>query len=407
MFESLEQIPLQELQWRWSRCRKILQEQVPQAEGILVFSRVQIYWLSGHLGSGMFWLPLEGEPVLLVRKGLERAQLESALEQIHSFRSFGDLPTVLSKIGASLPAVTAVEMTGLSWALGRNLSERLPGVELLPGDQVLTQARLVKSDWELRKLSLAGRRQARVLEELLPQKIAPGSSELDLSWQVWQVCAEQGHQGQIRMAGAGEELFMGAISAGDSGNYHVSFNAPVGSRGIHPAVPFMGYAGKIWKKGEILIVDIAFLLEGYHTDKTQVYFAGKAREISDQVLRAQDFCAELQNWMAENLKPGVTPAELYNYCQRKAEEQGWGEGFMGLGGNKVPFVGHGIGLTVDEFPPVAGKFQQPLESGVVLALEPKIGLPGVGMVGVENTFLVSEVGGQCLTGCITDIICIE
>ena len=71
---------------------------------------------------------------------------------------------------------------------------------------------------------------------------------------------------------------------------------------------------------------------------------------------------------------------------------------MGLGRNKVSFVGHGIGLAIDEYPAVAKGFDLPLEEGAVLAIEPKIGLPGVGMVGVENTFLVTPQGGKSLTG---------
>lgn len=407
MFESLEQVPLEELQWRWARCRKILQEQIPEAEGLLAFSRVQIYWLSGHFGNGLFWLPLQGKPVLLLRKAIERARLESPVQQLHPFRSFADLPQLLSGLGSALPAEIAAEMSGLSWGLGQNLTRRLPGVQFFVADQVLSQARMVKSHWELQKIALAGERHARVLRYNLPQKIAVGKNELELARMVWQESFQQGHQGLIRMGGPGEELFLGSVSAGDSGNYPTSYNGPVGLRGVHPALPYMGYAGQIWKKGQVLMMDIVFALEGYHTDKAQVYFAGRKQEIPKQVQKAQDFCAGLQDWLVQNLKPGAIPAELYNHCLQQAEEQGWTDGFMGLGGNKVPFVGHGIGLVVDEYPPLADKFEQPLEENIVLALEPKIGLPGLGMVGVENTYRVTEKGGESMTGGEGDIICID
>jgi Xaa-Pro aminopeptidase len=79
---------------------------------------------------------------------------------------------------------------------------------------------------------------------------------------------------------------------------------------------------------------------------------------------------------------------------------------MGLGENAVPFIGHGIGLCVDEWPAVALKFKTPLEENMVLAVEPKIGLPVYGMVGVENSFLVTPNGGQSLTGNVYDLICL-
>ena len=79
---------------------------------------------------------------------------------------------------------------------------------------------------------------------------------------------------------------------------------------------------------------------------------------------------------------------------------------MALGGNKVRFLGHGIGLAIDEWPALAKGFEAPLEQGMVLALEPKIGLPGLGMVGVENTFEVTPDGGRCLTGSDYSMVCV-
>ena len=70
---------------------------------------------------------------------------------------------------------------------------------------------------------------------------------------------------------------------------------------------------------------------------------------------------------------------------------------MGFGSNQVPFLGHGIGLAIDEFPAIAGKVHTPLEANMVIALEPKKGLEGIGLVGVENTFLVTDEGGEKLT----------
>ena len=80
---------------------------------------------------------------------------------------------------------------------------------------------------------------------------------------------------------------------------------------------------------------------------------------------------------------------------------------MGLGDNRVPFLGHGIGLTIDERPVVANGFDRPLEEGMTLALEPKIGIPGFGMVGLENTFEVGPEGGRCLTGGDTGILFLD
>ena len=71
---------------------------------------------------------------------------------------------------------------------------------------------------------------------------------------------------------------------------------------------------------------------------------------------------------------------------------------MGYGGRCAGFLGHGIGLQIDEYPAIAKGFDEPLVEGMVIALEPKRGVSGVGMVGGENTYLVTSGGGKSLTG---------
>ena len=71
---------------------------------------------------------------------------------------------------------------------------------------------------------------------------------------------------------------------------------------------------------------------------------------------------------------------------------------MGFGARRANFLGHGVGLQIDEPPVLAEGFDEPLAGGMVLALEPKKGVPGVGMVGSENTYLVTPAGGRSLTG---------
>jgi len=254
-------------------------------------------------------------------------------------------------------------------------------------------------------MRLSGARHHQALYDVMPGRIKPGQTERELSVTAWDVLLSLGHQGHMRMNAFGEEVFMGHVSAGDSGNYPSVFNGPLGLRGEHPAIPFMGYAGKVWKAGEPLAMDIGFTLEGYCTDKTQIYFAGSAAKIPDAVRAGHDFCVEVQDYVARNLRPGSIPSEIYAHCLAWAKRAGFDDGFMALGANKVSFLGHGIGLTIDGYPVIAGGFDEPFESGMVMAVEPKFGIPGVGMVGVENTFEVTDAGGVCLTGDVYDIVC--
>ena len=396
-FQSLEQLPLEEIRIRASRLREHLREFCPNASGMLIFSRLSIYYLSGSWANGLLWMPLEADPVLLCRKGIERSKLDSPLTQILEYKSYSQLPDLLQEAQTPLGEEVAAEMSGLPWSMGGLLQNRLPQISFVPGDAALNWTRAVKTKWELDKLRLAGARHDQALNDTLPELIRPGMTERAIALAVWDAFYEHGHQGMMRMQNPGEEIFLGHVAAGDSGNYPSVFNGPLGLRGCHPVLPFMGYAGKIWRAHEPLAIDCGFCLEGYHSDKTQIYWQDHSR-VSAEAEKAQDFCLQIQEFLADHLRPGAIPADLYRQCVKIALDNDLAAGFMGLGRNKVGFLGHGIGLAIDEWPVLAPSFERPLEENMVLALEPKMGLPGLGMVGVENTFLVTPQGGQSLTG---------
>jgi len=397
MFESLEKLPDQEMKSRLESFRSNIREAGIDCGAVMIFSRLNIYYFTGSFGNGTLWIPMDDQPVFLCRKGEQRFRLESPLDRVAAFRSYKDLPVMLSEFGLKIPDKVGVEKTGINWALADSLQKRIKAVEFVSIDNAIARTRMVKSQWEVQKLILCGQRHHEALYHNLPEHIHPGMTEREISLAVWDCFFSLGHQGMMRMQNFGEEIFLGHVAAGDSANYPSVFNGPVGLRGEHPAITQMGYAGKIWQDDEPLILDCGFALEGYQTDKTQVYFPA-AWKVPDHVRQAHDLCVEIQNMAANILLPGEKPGDIYVKALDMAEKAGFAEGFMGLGGNKVPFLGHGIGLAVDEYPPLAKGFEDPLQENMFLALEPKIGIKGVGMVGVENTFRVTPKGGVCITG---------
>lgn len=405
-FTTLEQLPAAEATLRHERCRRIVQQLHPQASGLLVFSRPALYWLTGSLGNGMLWLPLEGEPVLLVRKGVERCRLESPLNHIHAFKSYGEIVDMCAAVGSPMGDVVAAEKSALPWSLATLMQSRIKHCTFVGADAVLAKAQAVKSPWELAKLERAGMLHAQALHELLPAKLHAGMTERQIAHVLWEICFSLGHGGMIRMGHYGEEIFLGAIAAGDNANYPSHFNGPVGFVGEHSSAPFMGYAGSVWGKGQPLLVDTGFVHEGYITDMTVTYFAGKAEAVPDALRRAHDCCTEILHALRDELKPGIPMTALWHKARALAEGQGFTEGFMGYAGNKVPFIGHGVGLVMDQWPAVAD-VDAVLEEHMVLALEPKIAVPGLGMAGLEEVFVVTPQGGRCITGGDTTLHCVE
>jgi len=144
----------------------------------------------------------------------------------------------------------------------------------------------------------------------------------------------------------------------------------------------------------MVFVDIGFGYEGYNTDKTFMYSFGKKPYVA--VSDTHKRCAEILFAISEKLTVGSVPSEIYDSILSGLDEK-FLENFMGYKDRKVKFLGHGIGLYVDEYPAIARGFNEPLQKNMTIAIEPKCGMDGYGTVGVEETFAVTEENAECLT----------
>jgi Xaa-Pro aminopeptidase len=145
-------------------------------------------------------------------------------------------------------------------------------------------------------------------------------------------------------------------------------------------------------------------VNGYHSDKTMTYMFGQS--LPDEVIAIHQQCVDIQHRVAEMLVPGNTPEMIYETIMAGLSSE-FQQNFMGFGSRQVKFLGHGIGLTVDEYPVLAKGFKDPLKENMVFAVEPKKGIEGIGMVGIENTFVVTPEGGRCITGSNPGLIFVE
>lgn len=404
MFHPTEILPHQEKQNRIAICQSFLAHFCPDASGLLISNRVNIYYCTGTLANGYLWIPQKGAPILFVRKALERAQLESPKTTIRPFRSFSSLYQYFSELG-NIPESIAIEYGNLPYDMALRLQNKFPNTTLVNGDQILTRTRARKSDWELQKMRQAGAIHEEAMMSYLPSILRHDMTEHEIGVKLYTFLLNNGYGGPTRLGGFGQELFIGNVTVGDHGDYPNYFNGPQGNKGIHPATPYGG-SQTPWRQGSLLTIDAGCTFHGYNTDKTTVYFAGSAHNIPEPILKAHHCCLAIERTIAENLRPGAIPSHLYAQALSMATDAGFQEGFMGYKNNQVPFLGHGIGLVVDEWPVLAHKFELPLEEEMTLAIEPKITLPGYGMVGTENTYRVTPQGGESLTGEPSELICI-
>ena len=253
----------------------------------------------------------------------------------------------------------------------------------------------MKSQYELDLTEQSGEIHRHVLEDLVPGVLRKGMSETDLTGEIYSLMLEEGHQGIVRFGMFESEIILGLIGFGESSIYPTYLDCPGGNAGLSPAVPLLGSRTRKLQPGDLVFVDIGCGFNGYHTDKTMTYVFGK--NLPGEVVVIHHKCVDIQNAIVPLLKPGAIPSEIYETITGDLDPE-FLENFMGFGKQKVQFLGHGIGLEIAENPVIAKGFDKPLEEGMVIALEPKKGIAGIGMVGIENTFKVTPAGGKSLTG---------
>jgi Xaa-Pro dipeptidase len=305
--------------------------------------------------------------------------------------SYRDAAAVLGRACGHTYMETEIVTIGI---LGR-LRKHFDLGEIRSLDRVVQAARAVKSPYELFWLRRAGKAHQEFLETVVPMLLREGVSEADFVAEVYAEMVKYGHQGISRFAMFQTEMVAGQVAFGENSLYPTSFDGPGGSKGISPAVPLLGSRERTLRRGDLVFVDVGFGMNGYHSDKTQVYLFGG--QLPQEAVNAHRKCVEIQSQAAALLKPGAVPAEIYQTVMSGLDDD-FKRNFMGYGQQRVAFLGHGIGLQVDEPPVIAEGFREPLLEHMVIALEPKKGIPGVGTVGVEDTYIVTPDGGQCING---------
>jgi len=387
----MKSIPKSELEMRMNRFKNAMDAQYADWELCAIVGGLNMYYLTGAMCDGLLLIKRSDSATLWVRRSYERAQVESELADIRPMRSFRDIAGEFE----SLPDTLYIDKANASLEWFGLFSKHMPFQNVLPIDNVLMSTRAVKSEYELDIMRRAGSATDRIYREVLPELLQEGMSEVDLGAKLFSVFLINGFHGVSRFSMRNVDTILGHVAFGDSTLYPSAFNGAAGIKGLCPAVPVLGNRDRHLQKGDLVYVDISVGMDGYHIDKTQV-LSFKSRQ-EKNVLKAHQHCIDLERKAAAMLKPGAIPSEIYSTVLEGVEHE-YRDSFMGAKGRTVPFLGHGVGLFVDEMPVIAKNFNTPLEENMTIAIEPKIGIDGIGMVGSENTYLVTKDGGISLTG---------
>jgi len=383
-------VPASDLAQRMARLRGNLAACEPEWRTALVLGKVNLYYLTGTMQNGVLVIPRDDDTVFYVRRSYERALRESTFERIEPISGFRDLEGVVPSSAVPVHVETEV----LTLAMRERLGRYMPVQDVRPLDLAMSLTRAVKSEYELACMRRSGEIHRYALEEFVPSVLREGMTEAELATALLAEMLDRGHHGVARIGMFDTDFFFGQVSFGENAVYPSAFDGPDGVLGLCPAVPYFASRQRRLRRGDLVFVDVACGVDGYHTDKTMVYAFG---DVSKQARHLHERCVEIHDRIAERLRPGEVPSAIYEDALAALGNVD-GVAFMGTPHDQVRFVGHGIGLTIDEHPVLARTFDQPLETNMTLAVEPKLGIPGVGMVGVENTFVVTPGGGVSLTG---------
>ncbi len=363
-------------------------------EGALLLAGVDLLYLTGTRQNAALFVPAEGAPVLLVRKSLVRARAEAAVEDVRPFPRSQDLDGALRARGRIGVAFEVVPAATLEW-----WRRQLPRAELVDGGGILREHRSVKSASELALMREGGRRLSAVLAEI-PTFLRPGLREVDASAELEGRLRRAGSEGLPRVRAFNSDPPAGVVVAGDGAAEPGYFDGPVVGRGMSAAYP-QGASTRVIRENEPVLLDFTAVFGGYVVDAARTAACGA---LTPALERAFEIACAIQDELARSLRPGVPCRELWEHARAMAEQARLGEFFMGPPGDQARFVGHGIGLELDELPVLAPGFDGPLVAGQTLAVEPKFVFPGVGAVGIENSWVVTEDGGERLTPGAPDAI---
>lgn len=362
-------------------------------DAALIACNVNLLYTYGEIVSGYLYLPLHSPALLFAKRPNSLTG-----EHIFSIRKPEQMVDLLKENSLPMPAKLMLEGSELSYAEYMRLSALFPEAEVVNGTSIIREARSIKTPMEIEFFRRSGKLHAKAYSKI-PEVYRPGMTDRELSIEVERLMRLEGCLGIFRIFGRSMEIFMGSVLTGDNAAAPSPYDFALGGKGLDPSLP-VGMNGTQLKEGQSVMVDIGGNFYGYMCDMSRVLSIGK---LGDEAYAAHQVCLEVQEKIASVAAPGVPCEDLYNVAIDIVTRAGFADRFMGVS-QQARFIGHGIGLEINEVPVLAPRMKQELQPGMVFALEPKIVLPQVGPVGIENSWFVTESGIEKLTVCNEDII---
>jgi Xaa-Pro aminopeptidase len=382
--------PREEIDNRLARVRASMRKK--EIEALLVVQKMDYYYLSGTTQDALLFVPLEGLPLLLVRRELERAKVESPIDNVVAMKSMRDFPLLIKNHYGRLPGNLGLELDVLPVKDYFRYQELFSSTQIVDSSPIFRNVRKIKSPFEVGLTRMAGNIAKRLYVDAR-SILKEGMTEIEFGSLLDAVAKRYGHEGLLRVRSLNYEAYSWHVVSGLTGGIVSQSDSPMGGLGLSPAFP-VGASRKVIKAHEPILLDMGICYHGYQADQTRMYSIG---EMPRKFINAYNACKEIHDAVLEDVRPGADTEALFLKTLILAEKLGYKDSYLGPPGLQTRFIGHGIGLELNELPFLAQGHSTPLEEGMVFAIEPKIVFPGEGGVGLENTLVVTLNGYEILT----------
>lgn len=380
----------EDIKLRLARIQKVMQAM--SIDACVLCTEVNIFYCTGLVYNGYFYLPAEGEAINFVRR--PKVDLENTI-YIHKPE------LILEKLeekGLKIPKTILVEKDTLSFNSISRLQSALKVEQTEDASYLMRRLRADKTDYEVEQIRACARKHEAVYK-LIPSLYKRGMSDIELQIEIERQMRLHGSIGIFRSYGESMDIHMGSLLAGENAEAASPFDFALGGAGTSPTLP-LGACGQAIKEGQTIMVDMAGNYSPWMTDMTRVFSVGKTSELA---YKAHQVSIDIQNKLMETSKIGTSCAEMYNIALEMVKANNLEPYFMGTD-LQAKFVGHGVGLEINEPPVLTPRSKEILTRNTVFALEPKFVIPNIGAVGVENTFVVTEQGLEKITNFEENII---
>ncbi len=355
-------------------------------EALLVNGNANIYYLTLRYFRGYIWIPLEGDPVyFVIRPG------DLTGDSIIPIRKPEQIVDGLTERAHEIPKRIGLEFGELYYSEVTRLQALFPDSETVDSTMTLRRARMVKTDWEQHQMRYDGAMQSSIYRKI-PELYREGMTDMELQIVIETELRQRGNLGYARVSGRLMEIGLGSVISGDNADVPSPYDFAMGGSGISSSLPG-GADGREMTVGTTVMVDMNGMFNGYQSDMTRTWAIGDVSELAHKAHRCS---IAILRRLEELGRPGYKVADMYRTAAKMAEEEGLKDYFMGHC-QSVPFIGHGVGIELNEIPVIMERSRDILAAGMTLAIEPKFVIPGVGAVGAENTYIVTADGLESIT----------